>query len=104
MVITQSITVINDVNRQIAVNFYKNADSVILPLIIFCHGFNGFKDWGGFPYMMEHLALNGYAAVSFNFSLNGVAKDRPMEFTRLDLFAQNTFSAEFNDLDAVINY
>ncbi len=75
-----------------------------LPLIIFCHGFNGFKDWGGFPYMMEKLAAPGFIAVSFNFSFNGVTKENPTEFTRLELFAQNTFSRELDDLKTVIDY
>ena len=42
------------------------------PVIIFTHGFKGFKDWGGFPYMMKRIASKGFTAVSFNFSHNGV--------------------------------
>src|SRR5438552_3847511 len=68
--------------------FKKNES--LLPAIFFCHGFNGFKDWGGFPFMMERLAAEGFFAVSFNFSHNGVSKTSPMEFSRLDLFAENT--------------
>jgi dienelactone hydrolase len=75
-----------------------------LPVIFFCHGFKGFKDWGGFPHLMEQLALEGYFAVSFNFSHNGVSKTSPMDFSRLDLFAQNTFSIELDDLKTVIGY
>jgi len=75
-----------------------------LPLLVFSHGFKGFKDWGGFPYMMKTLAEKGYAAVSFNFSFNGVDKLHPEEFTRLDLFAQNTFSRELDDLQTVLDY
>lgn len=75
-----------------------------LPLVIFCHGFKGFKDWGGFPYMMEHLAAGGFAAVSFNFTLNGVSKETPSEFSKPELFAQNTFSQELDDLHQVIDF
>ena len=39
-----------------------------LPLVILCHGFKGFKDWGCFPYLMEKIAAEGNYAVSFNFS------------------------------------
>jgi dienelactone hydrolase len=74
------------------------------PLVIFCHGFKGFKDWGGFPYMMEKLSDAGFAALSFNFTFNGVSEANPTEFERLDLFAQNTFSRELDDLNAVIDY
>lgn len=75
-----------------------------LPFIIFAHGFKGFKDWGGFPYFCEKLAEKGFAVLSFNFSHNGVETTAPMEFTRLDLFAENTHSIELSDLDAVINF
>jgi len=74
------------------------------PVVIFCHGFKGFKDWGGFPFMMEKLANDGYFAVSFNFSFNGIAKNTPHEFSRLDLFAKNTFSRELDETGKVIDY
>lgn len=54
--------------------------------------------------MMEKLAAEGFAAVSFNFTHNGVAAESPQDFTRLDLFAQNTHSAELNELNAVVDY
>ncbi|RPI18434.1 MAG: alpha/beta hydrolase [Ignavibacteriae bacterium] len=79
----------------------KNA---FYPLVIFSHGFKGFKDWGGFPYMMQKFADNGFAAASFNFTHNGVSNESSMDFTRLDLFAGNTFSKELNDLHNVIDY
>jgi len=74
------------------------------PLIIFTHGFKGFKDWGGFPYLMEKISSEEFGAVSYNFSHNGVSEKNPVEFTRLDLFSQNTFSLELNELSDVINF
>lgn len=74
------------------------------PVVIFTHGFKGFKDWGGFPYMMEKITSKGFAAVSFNFSHNGVDHENPTEFKRLDLFAENTFSLELYELGLVIDY
>lgn len=53
---------------------------------------------------MDRFADAGFAAVSFNFSLNGVSEDSPMDFTGLDKFAQNTFSQELEDLGCVIDY
>lgn len=77
-----------------------------LPLVIFCHGFKGFKDWGCFPYMMDKLAAENNFCVSFNFSYNGTGdkEEEQSEFTRLDLFARNTFSRELDDLGSVIDY
>jgi len=84
---------------------YKNT-AVNLPLLVFCHGFKGFKDWGCFPYMLDKIADNDIFTVSFNFSLNGVdnEKDNPVDFEYLDKFAQNTFSEELDDLGCVIDF
>ena len=38
--------------------YYPNNLSHKLPLVIFLHGFKGFKDWGGFPYMLEKISEN----------------------------------------------
>jgi uncharacterized protein len=77
-----------------------------LPVLIFVHGFKGFKDWGSFPYMLEKISKENIFTVSFNFSLNGTdnTKDNPIDFDRLDLFAQNTFSRELDDLGCVIDF
>jgi acetyl esterase/lipase len=85
--------------------YYENVEEK-MPLIIFCHGFKGFKDWGGFPFLMHELSFNNIFSVSFNFSYNGTDNTQisPVEFTRLDLFAQNTFSRELDDLGSVIDY
>jgi pimeloyl-ACP methyl ester carboxylesterase len=77
-----------------------------IPLLVFCHGFKGFKDWGCFPYMMNRFSESGFFTVSFNFSFNGTdnEKDNPVDFERLDLFAKNTFSKELDDLDCVLDF
>jgi uncharacterized protein len=46
----------------------------VLPVILFVHGFKGFKDWGAFPDACEEFARVGFAVVAFNLSLNGVGK------------------------------
>ncbi|MFA5010698.1 MAG: prolyl oligopeptidase family serine peptidase [Ignavibacteria bacterium] len=85
---------------------YSKMPDKKMPLLIFCHGFKGFKDWGCFPYMFDKFASRGVFTVSFNFSLNGTdnEKDNPVDFERLDNFAINTFSKELDDLECVIDY
>lgn len=80
--------------------FIPQGDGV-LPLIIFCHGFKGFKDWGCWPHVANALAESGFAVVTFNFSRNGVGEDLE-HFTELEKFRSNTFSHELDDLDVVI--
>lgn len=76
------------------------------PVLIFIHGFKGFKDWGSFPYMLEKISNENIFTVSFNFSFNGTdnTKNNPVDFDRLDLFARNTFSRELDDLGCVIDF
>ena len=99
---------INNINgRIINIDFrYSKDTNINLPLLLFCHGFKGFKDWGCFPYMFDKFANANIFTVSFNFSLNGVdnEKNNPVDFERLDDFARNTFSEELDDLGCVIDY
>lgn len=74
-----------------------------MPLIIFCHGFKGFKDWGHFNHIASDFARRGYVFVKFNFSHNGTTVEHPIDFVDLDAFGNNNISTELNDLSDVIN-
>lgn len=71
-------------------------------VMIVCHGFKGFKDWGFFPYTAQRFAEEGWCCVRFNFSHNGIGEDF-QNFTEADKFARNTISKELEDLDAIIS-
>lgn len=73
-----------------------------LPVIIFLHGFKGFKDWGAFPDACAEISANGFAVVAMNFSLNGVGESMT-EFDQLDLFARETLSQDLEDVGSVIS-
>ena len=51
--------------------FLPEGDS-ILPVVVCCHGFKGFKDWGCWPSVAIKIAEAGFAVITFNFSRNGV--------------------------------
>jgi len=70
--------------------------------VVVVHGFKGFKDWGFFPHLCQHLAAAGHAVVSFNFARNGISSD-PMEFTELESFATNTFSLELDEVRLILD-
>ncbi|MFC1588254.1 alpha/beta hydrolase family protein [Planctomycetota bacterium] len=72
------------------------------PLVITCHGFKGFKDWGWYPPMGDFLAAQGIAMIRFNYALNGVETDF-LDFTNLENFGRNTFSREMDDLKTVFD-
>jgi pimeloyl-ACP methyl ester carboxylesterase len=74
------------------------------PLVIFAHGFKGFKDWGSYNLVANYFAENGYRFLKFNFSHNGTTTDNPVDFTDLIAFSDNTFSIELDDLHTVIDF
>ena len=74
------------------------------PVVIFCHGFKGFKDWGAFPMLARLIARAGYVLVKFNFSHNGIGTERLDAFDDLEGFGANTLTKEMDDLGAVIDW
>lgn len=72
------------------------------PVIVMCHGFKGFKDWGFFPDSAEKICHDGYVVVTFNFSRNGIGAN-PLIFTELESFSHNSYSHELADLKCVID-
>ncbi|WP_424492684.1 alpha/beta hydrolase family protein [Salinimicrobium sp. GXAS 041] len=74
------------------------------PVLIFCHGYKGFKDWGTWNLMAEEFAGNGFMLIKFNFSFNGGTLEQPIDFPDLDAFSENTFLKELDDLDVVLDW
>ncbi|MBU0561515.1 MAG: prolyl oligopeptidase family serine peptidase [Bacteroidetes bacterium] len=74
----------------------------ILNVLVFAHGFKGFKDWGFGPYIGEYFSKRGFFVITFNFSHNGIGGNK-FEFTELDKFADNTISREVRELIEISN-
>ena len=74
------------------------------PLLIFVHGFKGFKDWGAHQLTARYFAQNGFRYLKFNLSHSGVSADNLHDIGDLDAFAENTFSKEMQDIDVVISH
>ncbi len=72
------------------------------PIVIFLHGFKGFKDWGPFPDACEELARTGFGVLAINHSHNGIGNGRTV-YERLDLFEQNTLSKDLDDVKVMIS-
>ncbi|NNC69848.1 MAG: alpha/beta fold hydrolase [Flavobacteriaceae bacterium] len=83
--------------------FYKN-NRQQKPIIIFCHGYKGFKDWGCWNLIAEHFAQLGYFFVKFNFSYNGGTPEQPIDFPDLEAFGNNNLSQELDDLNSVLDH
>ncbi|HAO28422.1 MAG TPA: alpha/beta hydrolase [Chryseobacterium indologenes] len=74
------------------------------PLIIFVHGYKGYKDWGAWDLMAKKFAEAGFFFVKFNFSHNGTTVEDPLNFADLEAFGNNNYSKELSDLGLVIDH
>ena len=80
-------------------------DSTIKPeVILFIHGFKGFKDWGAHHLVANFFAAQGYRFIKFNMSHSGVIAENPVDVNDMDSFAANTISKELADVNTVVNY
>lgn len=90
--------------KPILVDIYYLPTGQPKPIIVFSHGFKGFKDWGHFPLVAQYFANKGFVFVKFNFSHNGTTSEQPTEFADLEAFGNNNISKELDDLGTVINF
>lgn len=74
------------------------------PVILYIHGFNGFKDWGNFDLIASQFAQSGFVFVKFNLSHNGTTPDSPEDFVDLEAFANNNYSKELFDTTCMLNW
>lgn len=91
-------------NKPILVDFIYKENNSTKPIVIFCHGYKGYKDWGAWNIMAKKFAENDLFFVKFNFSHNGGTVEQPIDFPDLDAFGNNNFSIELDDLESVINF
>lgn len=72
-------------------------------MIIFSHGYKGYKDWGAWNLVQDYFVAAGYGFLKFNFSHNGGTVENPIDFPDLKAFSENCFSFEVKDLKIMIN-
>ncbi|MDB4678364.1 prolyl oligopeptidase family serine peptidase [bacterium] len=98
--ITSQITGSN--NKSMLVDLRHDNQISNQPVVIFVHGFKGFKDWGHFPTVGDEMAKAGFAFVSFNFTHDGTTVENPSDFTDLEAFGNNNYHKELFDTGQVI--
>jgi pimeloyl-ACP methyl ester carboxylesterase len=105
MVIEEINKVIKGANsRPIVLDVFYDSTIKQAPLIIFCHGYKGFKDWGAWSLLAKTFATSGIAVLKFNFSHNGGTVEQPIDFPDLEAFGRNNYIKELDDLDQVLNW
>ncbi|WP_350105635.1 alpha/beta fold hydrolase [Fulvivirga sp.] len=91
-------------NRPFLADLTAERTNSSLPVVLFVHGFKGFKDWGHFNMLAQKFAEQGFAFIKFNMSFNGISNDDPSNFTDLEAFGNNNFSKELNDMDTMLEF
>ena len=104
MHIIKNIVIAGTDNMPIALDIFFDNDGKKKPVVIYVHGFNGFKDWGNFDLVAKKFASKGFVLVKFNFSHNGTTPEHPEEFVNLEAFGNNNYSKQLQDLSLVINW
>lgn len=91
-------------NKPILIDVFFKNDEKPKPIVIFCHGYKGFKDWGAWNLMAENFSNAGFFFIKFNFSHNGGTIEQPIDFPDLEAFGNNNYTKELEDLEDVINW
>jgi len=91
-------------NRPILIDTTFNQNKVSEKIVVFSHGFKGFKDWGPFNKIATEFAKNDFTFIKFNFSHNGTTIEDPVNFVDLDAFGKNNFCKELDDLGFVLDW
>lgn len=71
--------------------------------VVFIHGFKGFRTFGFFPNLARAAAARGYAAVTFDFSRNGIGPDGADTFSAMPLFAEQTHTRNLEEIRRVLD-
>ncbi|TGD82635.1 alpha/beta hydrolase family protein [Hymenobacter wooponensis] len=72
------------------------------PVVVFVHGFKGFKDWGHFNLLADYFAQQGFVFVKLNLSHNGLVVGGSGDLEDLEAFGHNNFSLELDDIGSLL--
>lgn len=102
--IVKNIKVAGKHGRPIMTDVFYNEEAGGLPVVIYAHGINGFKDWGCFDLIAQQFVEAGFCFVKFNFSHNGTTPQQPTDFADLEAYANDNYTIQLDDLDTVIDW
>lgn len=100
----KNIEITGSNNKPILLDVFYNDNGIAKPIVIFSHGFKGFKDWGHFDAVAQQFADAGFVFIKFNFSHNGTTVADPLNFGDLEAFGHNNYLIELDDLKLVMDW
>ncbi|KQC32152.1 alpha/beta hydrolase [Nonlabens sp. YIK11] len=99
-----NIQIASENGKVILLDYEYKDQGTDLPVVIFCHGLKGFKDWGAWDLMGSAFAKANFLFIKFNFSHNGGTPEQPIDFPDLEAFGNNNYSLELRDLQSVLDW
>lgn len=91
-------------HKPISFDLHYEMYNGVAPLVIYAHGFNGFKDWGNGDLLASYFVEKGFTFLKMNFSHNGTSPEKPNEFVDLEAFGHNNFSKQLEDLRLLLDW
>jgi pimeloyl-ACP methyl ester carboxylesterase len=73
-------------------------------LIVFVHGFMGFKDWGAWNLVQQFFTERGFGFCKFNLSHNGGTIENGIDFPDEKAFGENRYSYEVQDIESALHW
>jgi pimeloyl-ACP methyl ester carboxylesterase len=104
LIAKKNIRLTGAASRPFLLDYYYLANKQPKPVIIFVHGFKGFKDWGIWDLIAQEFAMQNFIFLKFNFSHNGTTTSNPLAFDDLQAFGDNNYSRELADIDSVFQW
>ena len=101
---SKNIILLGKHQKPILTDVFYQDNKTAKPIVIFCHGYKGFKDWGAWNLMAKAFAEAGFFFIKFNFSYNGGTLEQPIDFPDLEAFGNNNYTKELDDLETVIDW
>lgn len=74
------------------------------PLVVFVHGYMGYKDWGVWNLMAEAIQTAGFSIAKLNLTHNGTTVDEPTVFADLEAFGNGGYLKELEDITLFLNH
>src|SRR5210317_1199269 len=100
----QNIQIPGRHGKDILADLFFEQNGIKKEVVLFCHGYKGYKDWGAWNLVAEEFARQGFFFVKMNFSHNGGTIEQPIDFPDLEAFGQNNYLKELDDLDSIISW
>ena len=73
-------------------------------IVVFRHGYKGYKDWGAWNLVQSYFVSNGMGFCKFNTSHNGGTAEEGVDFPDLEAFSLNRYSYEVEDVQNALDW